>query len=183
VKLRALSIPDVMLVVPRVLQDARGAFFEAWNERAAGAAGLRATFVQDNAVTSLRGVLRGLHFQLPQPQGKLVRAITGVIFDVAVDIRRDSPTFGNWVGERLSGVNNHAMWIPPGFAHGYLTLSDMAHVYYKCTAFYAPEHEHSLAWDDPTVAIDWPLAETGAPMVAERDRRGTSLAATLQPLR
>jgi len=163
------AIPDVVLIRPRVFGDPRGYFFESWQARAFAAAGLDFTFVQDNHSHSELHVLRGLHYQLPQPQGKLVRVARGSVFDVAVDIRRSSPTFGRWVGVTLSDENHHMLWVPPGFAHGYLTLSDTADFLYRCTDFYAPIHEHSIRWDDPEIGVKWPLAPGVAPKVSGKD--------------
>jgi dTDP-4-dehydrorhamnose 3,5-epimerase len=151
-----LEIPDVLLLKPLVYRDPRGHFLESWQDNRYAALGLPSRFVQDNVSVSRRGVLRGLHFQHPGGQGKLVMALTGSVFDVAVDVRRGSPTFGRWVGSELSGANGHQMWIPPGFAHGFEVLSDEAAFGYKCTVHYAPEHERSVRWDDPAVGIIWP---------------------------
>ena len=155
------TIPDVLLIEPRVFGDDRGFFFESYNARELGhALGGTQNFVQDNHSKSRRGVLRGLHYQLaPQAQGKLVRVVAGEIFDVAVDIRKGSATFGRWVGQRLSSNNHHQLWIPPGFAHGFLTLSEFAEVFYKTTDFYAPSLERAICWKDATLGIDWPLTE------------------------
>jgi dTDP-4-dehydrorhamnose 3,5-epimerase len=172
-KVTPTAIADVKLIEPRVFGDARGFFFESNNRRAFAAAGLEADFVQDNHSFSTRGVLRGLHYQLRHPQGKLVRAGLGEIFDVAVDLRRGSPSFGRWVGERLSGENHRMLWIPPGFAHGFLVLSATAQLLYKATDFYAPEYDRSLLWNDPELAIDWPLE--GEPVLSEKDRNGRPL--------
>jgi dTDP-4-dehydrorhamnose 3,5-epimerase len=169
------SLPGVLIIEPRVFGDARGFFMETWNAAGFAAAGIDLTFVQDNHSRSQKGVLRGLHFQNPGPQGKLVRVTKGAVFDVAVDLRRSSPTFGQWTGIELSADNKRMFWVPEGFAHGFLTLADDTDFLYKCTAPYAPQSEHTLAWDDPTIGIDWP--EIGmAPMVSEKDARGTSLA-------
>ncbi|MEW5864658.1 MAG: dTDP-4-dehydrorhamnose 3,5-epimerase [Pseudomonadota bacterium] len=169
------EIPDVLLLEPRVFGDERGFFFESYNRRAfREATGVDVEFVQDNHSRSVRNVLRGLHYQIRQPQGKLVRCIAGEVFDVAVDLRRSSPTFGRWVGFRLSAESRRMAWIPPGFAHGYLVTSEAAEFLYKTTDYYAPEHERSLAWNDPALAIAWPLA--GEPILAEKDRRGVPLA-------
>ena len=159
-KVTPLAIPDVLLIEPRVFGDARGFFFESFNQRAFNeATGLDVHFVQDNHSRSVRHVLRGLHYQLPPyAQGKLVRAVVGEVFDVAVDLRPDSPTQGRWVGALLSAENKHQMWVPPGFAHGFLVMSEAAEFLYKTTDYYAPEHERSIRWDDPDLAIDWPLA-------------------------
>jgi dTDP-4-dehydrorhamnose 3,5-epimerase len=164
------AIPDVVVIEPKVFGDARGFFLESWNARAFAIAGIRADFVQDNHSRSTRNVLRGLHYQVRQPQGKLVRVALGEVYDVAVDLRRSSPTFGRWIGERLSAENKRMAWIPSGFAHGYLVLSDFAEVLYKATGYYAPEHERSIVWNDSDLAIDWPL--TGAPVLSAKDAAG-----------
>lgn len=176
-KATPLAIPDVLLIEPRVFGDDRGFFYESFNQRAfAEATGVKLAFVQDNHSKSARNVLRGLHYQLaPKEQGKLVRVIAGEVFDVAVDIRGDSPTFGRWVGERLSAENCRQLWIPPGFAHGFLVLSASAEFLYKTTDYYAPECERSIAWNDPTLAIEWPLA--GAPLVSAKDAAAPPLPA------
>lgn len=160
-KVTPLSIPDVLLIEPEVFGDDRGFFFESFNQaQFEKAIGLKVNFVQDNHSKSVKGVLRGLHYQIPpKAQGKLVRVIQGEVFDVAVDIRRSSPTFGKWVGEILSSDNKNQMWIPEGFAHGFLTLSDVAEFLYKTTNFYSPEYEESIIWNDETIAIDWPAGE------------------------
>jgi dTDP-4-dehydrorhamnose 3,5-epimerase len=168
------AIPEVVLVQPQLLGDARGHFFESWQERKFEAAGLHLKFVQDNENRSVRHVLRGLHYQLRQPQGKLVRVVTGSVFDVAVDLRRSSPTFGRWVGAVLSDENHSAMWVPAGFAHAFLVLSAAAHFLYKCTDFYAPEHERAIRWDDPDLAIDWPLPAGATPSLSSRDAAAAS---------
>jgi dTDP-4-dehydrorhamnose 3,5-epimerase len=170
------AIPDVLVIEPAVFGDARGSFFESWNARAfAKAVGREVAFVQDNHSASGRGVLRGLHYQVRQPQGKLVRVVTGEVFDVAVDLRRSSPTFGRWVGELLSAENRRMMWVPEGFAHGFLVVSDAAEFLYKTTDYYAPEHERTLLWNDPALGIAWPLQ--GAPSLKPKDAAGTPLAA------
>jgi dTDP-4-dehydrorhamnose 3,5-epimerase len=169
------AIPDVLVIEPAVFGDARGFFFESWNRKAfAKALGRDVEFVQDNHSASARGVLRGLHYQVKRPQGKLVRVIAGEVFDVAVDLRRSSPTFGRWAGERLSAANRRMMWVPEGFAHGFLVLSESAEFLYKATDYYAPEHERTLLWNDPALAIAWPLA--GAPILKPKDAAGTPLA-------
>ncbi len=174
---RPASIPDVLVIEPTVYGDDRGFFMESWNARGFAAAGLDVAFVQDNHSRSGRGVLRGLHYQVRQPQGKLVRVVSGEIWDVAVDLRRSSPSFGRWTGERLDAASHRMMWIPPGFAHGFLVLSGHADVLYKTSDYYAPEHERSLLWSDPALGIDWPLAEVGGSLVtSERDRLGRPLA-------
>ena len=167
-----LAIPDVLLIEPKVFGDDRGFFFESFNQKAFNAAsGLELEFVQDNHSRSAKNVLRGLHYQLaPKAQGKLVRAVAGEVFDVAVDIRRDSPTFGTWVGQRLSAENKRQMWIPPGLAHGFLVLSDSAEFLYKTTDYYAPELERCICWDDPFLAIQWPL--TAEPIMSAKDIQG-----------
>ena len=172
-KVTPTRLPEVLLIEPKVFGDARGFFFESWNEREFERAGIRAKFVQDNHSRSEKGVLRGLHYQLRQPQAKLVRVTEGEIFDVAVDIRRSSPNFGKWQGTRLSAQSKSMLWIPVGFAHGFCVLSDAAEVLYKATDFYAPGHERSIAWNDPDLGIDWPLS--GAPLVSAKDAAGTRL--------
>jgi dTDP-4-dehydrorhamnose 3,5-epimerase len=167
------KLPEVLLIEPKVFGDSRGFFFESWNEREFGRAGIRAKFVQDNHSRSEKGVLRGLHYQLRQPQGKLVRVVAGEIFDVAVDIRRASPTFGKWEARRLSALSKYMLWIPVGFAHGFCVLSDFAEVLYKTTDFYAPEHERCIVWNDPDLGIAWPLP--GAPALSARDAAGIRL--------
>ena len=171
-----LAIPDVMLIEPKVFGDTRGFFFESFNQRAFNdATGTNHQFVQDNHSRSTKGVLRGLHYQSQQPQGKLVRVVQGAVFDVAVDIRRSSPTFGQWVGVELSADNHRQLWVPPGLAHGFLVLSDTADFLYKTTDYYAPEHERCIAWNDPALAIVWP--DMGmAPCLSGKDQRGLGLA-------
>lgn len=166
-------LAGAMIVEPRVFGDERGFFLESWNEQAFADAGLPFRFVQDNHSRSMKGVLRGLHFQLPGTQGKLVRVVAGAVFDAIVDLRRSSPTFGQWFGLELSAANKRMLWVPEGFAHGFLTLQDGTDFLYKCTAAYAPEHEHSLAWNDPSLAIDWPL--DGAPSLSAKDASGAAL--------
>jgi dTDP-4-dehydrorhamnose 3,5-epimerase len=168
------AIPDVLLVEPRVFGDARGFFMESWNRRALAEAGLDAEFVQDNHSRSRRGVLRGLHYQIRHPQGKLVRVVAGEVFDVAVDMRARSPTFGRWVGVTLSEENKRMLWVPPGFAHGFLVTSESADFLYKATDYYHPEHERTLLWNDPALAIEWPL--DGEPALAAKDAAGARLA-------
>jgi dTDP-4-dehydrorhamnose 3,5-epimerase len=172
------AIPDVLIFEPRVFGDARGFFFESFNERAfRDLAGLDLRFVQDNHSRSARGVLRGLHYQLQQPQGKLVRVVRGAVFDVAVDIRRSSPTFGKWVGTELSEENHRQLWVPPGFAHGFLVLSDSADFLYKTTDYYAPQHERCIAWNDAGIGVALPLAQAGVaqPALSAKDQAGKSL--------
>jgi dTDP-4-dehydrorhamnose 3,5-epimerase len=168
------ALPEVLVLTPRIFSDDRGFFFESWNARTFAAAGIDAEFVQDNHSRSRRGVLRGLHYQIEHPQGKLVRVVTGEVFDVVVDLRKRSPNFGRWAGVTLSAENSQMMWIPPGFAHGFLTLSDTADFLYKTTDYWYPEHERTLLWSDPALGIDWPL--DGAPNVAPKDATGTALA-------
>jgi dTDP-4-dehydrorhamnose 3,5-epimerase len=171
-KVTACSVPDVLLIEPRVFGDDRGYFYESFNQRAFnGATGLNLTFVQDNHSKSARNVLRGLHYQIQQPQGKLVRAVAGEVFDVAVDFRRGSPTFGIWVGEILSEKNKRQLWVPPGFGHGFVVLSETAEFLYKTTDYYAPEYERCVDWNDPTLAIEWPLGGV-APLLSGKDSAG-----------
>jgi len=166
-------LPDVLLIEPKVFGDSRGFFFESWNEREFERAGIAARFVQDNHSRSARGVLRGLHYQIRQPQGKLVRVVEGEIFDVAVDIRRSSPNFGRWEGARLSSQSKNMLWIPVGFAHGFCVISDFAEVLYKTTDFYSPEQERSILWNDPDLGISWPL--DGDPILSAKDSRAPRL--------
>jgi dTDP-4-dehydrorhamnose 3,5-epimerase len=166
-------LPEVLLLEPRVFGDSRGFFFESWNEREFERAGIRARFVQDNHSRSEKGVLRGLHYQICQPQGKLIRVIAGEIFDVAVDVRRNSPTFGQWEGVRLSAESHKLLWVPVGFAHGFCVLSGFAEVLYKATDLYAPEHERCILWNDPQLKIDWPLS--GMPTLSAKDAAGVRL--------
>jgi dTDP-4-dehydrorhamnose 3,5-epimerase len=171
----ATALPGVLIIEPRVFGDERGFFMETWNAGAYAGAGLDLAFVQDNHSRSQKGVLRGLHFQNPQAQGKLVRVANGAVFDVAVDLRKSSATFGQWVGVELSAANKRMFWVPEGFAHGFLTLEPDTDFLYKCTAPYAPQSEFTLAWDDPAVAIEWPVAGID-PIISEKDARGLSLA-------
>jgi dTDP-4-dehydrorhamnose 3,5-epimerase len=174
VKAIATQIPDVLIVEPTVHGDARGYFFESWSRRAfSGLVGREVDFVQDNHSASGRGVLRGLHYQIEHAQGKLVRAVAGEVYDVAVDLRRSSPTFGRWVGEVLSAQNRRMMWIPEGFAHGYLVLSEAAEFLYKATDYYSPAHERTLLWSDSAVGIRWPLE--GEPLLKPKDAAGAPL--------
>ena len=174
-KVSRTRIADVCILEPKVFEDPRGFVFESYNRRRfKEATGQDPQFVQDNQSFSVRNVLRGLHYQVRQPQGKLIMAIAGEIFDVAVDLRRGSPTFGKWVSATLSGGTHRAIWIPPGFAHGFLVLSEQALVHYKMTDCYAPEHERTLIWNDPDLAVAWPLE--GEPIVSDKDRRGARLA-------
>ena len=177
-KATRLSIPEVVLIEPKVFGDARGFFFESFNQKAFNeATGTNHAFVQDNHSRSSRGVLRGLHYQIQQPQGKLVRVARGAVFDVAVDIRRSSPTFGQWVGVELSEDNQHQLWVPPGFAHGFVVLSESADFLYKTTDYYAPQHERSIAWHDPSIGISWPaLAQGQQPLLSAKDSAAPLLA-------
>jgi len=172
-KATALAIPEVMLLEPKVFGDDRGFFFESFNQAKFEAAiGRPVNFVQDNHSRSVKNVLRGLHYQIQQPQGKLVRVIQGEVFDVAVDIRKASPTFGQWVGELLSAENKRQLWVPEGFAHGFVVLSETAEFVYKTTDYYASAHERCIAWNDPTLAITWPIDST--PALSDKDSAGSS---------
>jgi dTDP-4-dehydrorhamnose 3,5-epimerase len=172
---RSCAIPGVMLLEPKVFSDDRGFFFESFNHaRFEAAIGRSVTFVQDNHSYSSKHVLRGLHYQIRQPQGKLIRVVRGEVFDVAVDIRRSSPTFGQWVGQILSAENKRQLWVPEGFAHGFVVLSDTAECLYKATDYYAPEFERCIVWNDQTIGIQWPIH--GAPVLSIKDRQGKSLA-------
>lgn len=165
------AIPDVLLIEPKVFGDERGFFYESFNQRAwAEKTGLSTVFVQDNHSCSAKNVLRGLHYQIQHPQGKMVRVIAGEVYDVAVDIRKNSPTFGKWVGVLLSAENKLQLWVPEGFAHGFLVVSEHAEFLYKTTDYWYPEHERCIAWNDPVLAIDWPLA--GEPVLARKDAEG-----------
>jgi dTDP-4-dehydrorhamnose 3,5-epimerase len=167
------SLPGVVILEPRVFGDERGFFLESYNEKVFAELGIEVRFVQDNHSSSRQSVLRGLHYQIKQAQGKLVRAVEGAILDVAVDVRRSSPTFGGWEAVRLSGENKRMLWIPPGFAHGFRVISERAQVLYKATDYYAPEHERTLAWNDPDLKIDWEVE--GEPIVSAKDQRGVAL--------
>jgi dTDP-4-dehydrorhamnose 3,5-epimerase len=173
-KVLATELTDVLLIEPQVFEDARGSFFETWNARALAAAGLDATFVQDNHSRSHRGVLRGLHYQILHPQGKLVRCVKGEVFDVAVDMRRSSPNFGRSMGIALSEDNRRILWVPPGFAHGFVVVSDSADFLYKTTDYWFPQHERTLLWNDPALGLAWP--QVGAPIVNAKDAAGTPFA-------
>lgn len=174
-KVTPTRIPDVLLVDPEVLVDERGFFSEIWHRARFAANGIDCDFVQDNHSRSVQGALRGLHYQIRQPQGKLVRVTVGEIFDVAVDLRRSSPTFGRWVGTYLSADNKRMLWVPPGFGHGFYVTAGPAEVQYKCSDYYSPEYERCIRWDDPELAIEWPLK--GEPVLSDRDRlRGQPLA-------
>jgi dTDP-4-dehydrorhamnose 3,5-epimerase len=170
VEFEPTRLAEVVLIKPQVFGDARGYFFESWNERQFARAGIPLHFVQDNHSHSILHTLRGLHYQIQQPQGKLVRVSRGAVFDVSVDIRRSSHNFGQWVGVHLSASNHHLLWVPPGFAHGFLALTEEVDVLYKCTDFHAPEHERVIRWNDPTLAVAWPLPTGSAPILSSRDR-------------
>jgi len=173
-KITETKIPAVKLIEPKVFGDERGFFMETWNEKAFREAGINETFVQDNHSRSVKNTLRGLHYQIKQPQGKLVRVTRGEVFDVAVDLRTNSPTFGQWVGEYLSEENKRMLWVPPGFAHGFLVTSETADFQYKCTDLYAPEHERSIHWSDQELAIKWPLDNGAQPLVSQKDKQAVS---------
>ncbi|MFN7037858.1 MAG: dTDP-4-dehydrorhamnose 3,5-epimerase [Bellilinea sp.] len=175
-KFTPCCIPDVVLIEPRLFGDQRGFFMETYQQKVFAEHGIAAQFVQDNHSGSRRATLRGLHYQIRQPQGKLVRVIAGEIFDVAVDLRRSSPTFGQWVGEILSAENKRQLWVPPGFAHGFYVLSEWAEVVYKASDFYAPQWERTLLWNDPAVGIEWPLLDGLELLISEKDRAGLPLA-------
>ena len=164
------KIPDVLLLKPQVFGDDRGFFLESYNRKVFADLGIRHSFVQDNHSRSQKNVLRGLHYQIRQPQGKLVRVILGEVFDVAVDLRRESPTFGQWIGAGLSAENQDMLWVPPGFAHGFLVLSDWAEFIYKTTDFYAPQFERTIRWNDPNLAITWPISTE--PQLSSKDMQG-----------
>lgn len=175
-KVMPLAISDVLLVIPDVFGDERGFFLETWSASVFREHGIEAEFVQDNWSRSIRGVLRGLHYQVAHTQGKLVRVVSGEVFDVAVDIRKSSPTFGHWVGQILSEENKLAMWVPPGFAHGFLTLSDVADFQYKCSDIYDPGSEQTIRWDDPSIGINWPVVSDVSIQLSEKDAsRGMTL--------
>ena len=172
-KVTATAIPDVLIIEPKLFSDERGFFYESFNQKAFNeATRTDYQFVQDNHSRSARGVLRGLHYQIKQPQGKLVRIARGTVFDVAVDIRKSSPTFGKWVGVELSEDNRRQLWMPPGFAHGFVVLSELADFLYKTTDFYAPEYERCIAWNDPAIGINWPIL---TPDLSARDKQGVML--------
>ena len=171
-KFEPLALSGVVHIELDVFRDGRGAFMETWQSEKYAAGGIADSFVQDNWSESAQGVLRGLHYQVQQPQGKLVAVVSGAIFDVVVDLRRSSPTFGRWVSERLSSERGSALWVPPGFAHGFFVESERATVLYKCTDFYAPAHERTIRWDDPGLAIDWPLPPGTTPNLSPKDAKG-----------
>jgi dTDP-4-dehydrorhamnose 3,5-epimerase len=170
------AIPDVVLVQPQVFGDERGFFMETYQQARFAEAGIHASFVQDNHSGSRRGILRGLHYQIRQAQGKLVRVLAGEIYDVAVDLRRSSPTFGRWVSATLSAQNRTMLWVPPGFAHGFYVCSEWAEVFYKASDFYAPQWERSLLWNDPVLGIDWPIPAGASPVLSAKDSQGKPLA-------
>ena len=170
------ALPEVVLIEPQVHGDERGFFMETWHRERFARAGIACDFVQDNHSRSVRGTLRGLHFQLERVQGKLARVTAGEVFDVAVDVRRSSPTFGRWVGTRLSAANRHSLWLPPGFAHGFLVLSEFADFVYKCTDYYDPVSERAVLWNDPAIGIEWPLETGAAPIISTKDAAARPLA-------
>ena len=174
-KFAPTAIPDVVLVEPRVHEDRRGFFMETWHAQKFAEAGIDASFVQCSHSKSTGGTLRGLHYQVRHAQGKLVRVVVGEVFDVAVDLRRSSPHFGQWVGERLSAENRRMLWVPPGFAHGFYVISGVAEFVYHCTDFYSPEHERTLRWDAPDLAVTWPCPAGSSPIISERDAEGLPL--------
>jgi len=176
-EIQPLAIPDVLLIRPRVFGDHRGFFLESWNRLRLAEAGLDLDFVQDNHSRSGKHILRGLHYQLKNSQGKLVRVVSGAVFDVAVDLRRSSPTFGRWVGAELSEANHHMLWVPPGFAHGFLVLSEAADFLYKCTNYYVQADEHCILWNDSGIAIEWPLPAGVSPLLSAKDAAGLTLSA------
>ncbi len=168
-------LPDVIVIRPEVFEDSRGFFMETWTRKDFEQVGIDADFVQDNYSSSVAGTVRGLHYQIERAQGKLVRVVKGEVFDVAVDIRKSSPDFGQWASEILSAENKKQMWIPPGFAHGFLVLSETTEFEYKCTDYYAPEHERTICWDDPDIGVDWPLANGESPILSQKDQAGLPL--------
>jgi len=170
VKFIPTEIPGVIIVEPDVFGDHRGFFMETWHADKFAEGGIDAKFVQDNHSRSSQGILRGLHYQIEQPQGKLVRVLSGEVFDVAVDLRRNSPAFGKWFGMYLNDTDKKMLWVPPGFAHGFYVVSEQADFFYKCTELYAPEHERAILWDDPDLAIDWPIIDGQEPILAPKDK-------------
>jgi len=170
------AISDVILIEPAVFGDHRGFFMETWQRKTFAENGIDYDFVQDNHSKSSHGILRGLHYQIRQPQGKLVRVVQGAVFDVAVDMRKSSPTFGQWVGYELSAENKHMLWVPPGFAHGFYVISETAEFVYKCTDYYAPEHERSVRWNDADLAIDWHLVDGKEPVLSDKDAQAPDFA-------
>lgn len=174
-KFESTSLPGVVKIIPTVHSDQRGFFMETWQARKFADGGIDASFVQENYSQSVKNTLRGLHYQIKQPQGRLVRVLHGTVFDVAVDLRRQSPKFGCWVGEILSAENRHQLWIPPGFGHGFLVLSETAGFEYNCTEYYAPEFDRAIRWDDPDIGIDWPLATGSQPILSDKDEAAAFL--------
>jgi len=174
-QIQPTRIEEVLEIRPHIIEDPRGFFLESWNSRSFAQAGIDAKFVQDNHSRSQVGILRGLHYQIQNPQGKLVRVVRGEVFDVAVDLRRSSATFGEWVGVWLSAERHNMLWVPPGFAHGFYVTSDIADLLYKCTDFYYPEHDRTLRWDEPRIGIDWPLVDSLPPLLSAKDAEGRSL--------
>jgi len=170
VKFESTGLPGIIKIVPTVHEDSRGFFMEHWQAREFADHGIDASFVQENFSQSVKGTLRGLHYQVTKPQGRLVRVVHGSVFDVSVDLRKSSPSFGKWVGEILSAENRHQLWVPPGFAHGFLVLSETAGFQYNCTEYYAAEFDRSIRWDDPDIGIDWPLTEGEPPVLSDKDR-------------
>ncbi len=168
------SIPDVVLIEPEIFGDNRGFFMETWRAEKFAGAGIDQRFVQDNHSRSMQGILRGLHYQISRPQGKLVRVVAGTVFDVAVDLRKNAFTFGRWVGTLLSAENKSILWVPPGFAHGFYVISEYAEFVYKCTDYYAPEYERTLYWNDPDLSIRWPLIEGKPPVLSDKDSKGAA---------
>jgi len=175
-KIESTIIPDVLVIYPDLIEDKRGFFMETYRVEHFNSLGISAKFLQDNHSGSTQGVLRGLHYQILRPQGKLVRVVNGEVFDVAVDLRKHSDTFGKWVGATLSAENKHQLWIPPGFAHGFYVLSDWADLLYKVTEYYAPEWDRVLRWDDPEIGIEWPLLRGASPRLSTKDAQGIALA-------
>ncbi|MDV3503085.1 dTDP-4-dehydrorhamnose 3,5-epimerase [Marinobacter sp. M-5] len=182
-KITETRIPDVKLIEPKVFGDERGFFMETWNDKVFKKAGINATFVQDNHSRSVQNTLRGLHYQIKQPQGKLVRVTLGAVFDVAVDLRINSPNFGHWVGEYLSEENSRMLWVPPGFAHGFLVISDTADFQYKCTDFYAPEYERSIRWNDPVLKVNWGVIKPEALLLSVKDKEAQGFEKAIDELR
>jgi len=175
-ELKPTRIAEVVEICPRIIEDSRGFFMESWNSRCFAREGIDASFVQDNHSRSQQGILRGLHYQIRREQGKLVRVVRGEVFDVAVDLRRSSASFGQWVGVYLSEDRHNMLWVPPGFAHGFYVTSHTADLLYKCTDFYSPDYDRTLRWDDPQLAIDWPLVSGEVPTVSDKDAAGVGLA-------
>lgn len=168
-KFEPTELAEVIRVVPTIHRDARGYFVETWQSRKFAEGGIEADFVQENCSFSSKGTLRGIHYQVDRPQGRLVRVVEGAVFDVAVDLRRSSPTFGHWTGEVLSAENRNQLWVPAGFGHGFLVLSETAGFEYSCTDYYSPEHERQIRWNDPDIGIDWPIANDEAPLLSDKD--------------